>query len=62
MKYANHPSIKINKELVDVPGFSLHEICLAEIETEINNLNANPENSPSAQHLKDHRNLWNIFI
>ena len=65
VKYANHPIIKIIKERVDVPGFSFHETSLAEIETEINNLNAkksNPENSISAHHLKDRIEMCGIYL
>ena len=65
VKYANHPSIKMIKERVNVPGFTFTETSLAVIETEIYNLNAkksNPENSISAQNLKDHIEICGTYL
>ena len=53
------------KERVNVPGFTFNETSLAEIETEIYNLNAkksNPENSISAQNLKDHIEICGTYL
>ena len=53
------------KERVNVPSFKFHPTSFAEIEIEIYNLNAkksNPENSISAQHLKDHIEICGMYL
>ena len=65
VKYASHTTIKMIRERVNVPSFKFHPTSFAEIETEIYNLNAkksNPENSISAQHLKDHIEICGMYL
>ena len=56
-KYSNHPSILNIQRVIEKSSFSFHEISLADIVLEINNLDVtrtNPVNTISAKHLKDY--------
>ena len=56
MKFQNHPSILMIKEIMDQSKFSFNVTTLTEVVKEVNALNinkSNPRNSVSALHLKD---------
>ena len=57
IRFQNHPSIVMIKEIMDLSRFSFNTISLAEVVKEVNTLNinkSNPQNSISALHVKQH--------
>ena len=64
-KYSNHPSILNIQRVIEKSSFSFHEISLADIVLEINNLDVtrtNPVNTISAKHLKDYVDICGIVL
>ena len=64
-KYSNHPSILNILRVVGKSSFSFHEICLADIVLEINQLDvtrSNPRNAISAKQPKDYIDICGIVL
>ena len=64
-KYSNHPSILNILRVVEKSFFSFHEISLADIVLEINQLDvtsSNPRNAISAKQLKDYIDICGIVL
>ena len=64
-KYSNHPSILNIQWVIEKSSFSFHEISLADIVLEINNLDVtrtNPVNTISGKHFKDYIDICGIVL
>ena len=64
-KYSNHPSILNILRVVEKSSFSFHEISLADIVLEINQLDvtrSNPRNTISAKQFKDYIDICGIVL
>ena len=64
-KYSNHQSVLYILRVVEKSSFSFHEISLADIVLEINQLDVtrtNPRNAISAKQLKDYIDICGIVL